>query len=77
MGEQLSNDSPTLIVKWSSAEYVIDCLDPDNSVADLKNYIFSKTGVKPERQKLMGLKTKNSKLYPFIVLYELIFICIC
>ena len=61
MGEQLSNDTAvTLVVKWSSNEYVIDCLDPDNSVGDVKFRISTMTGVRPERQKLM-LKTKNGK----------------
>ena len=54
-----------LIVKWSSSEYEIDCLDPENTISDIKDCIQSKTGVKPERQKLMGLKMKNG-FYLFV-----------
>ncbi|KAJ6222405.1 hypothetical protein RDWZM_000950 [Blomia tropicalis] len=44
-----------LAIKWSGNEYEIE-IGPNETVADLKASIYSKTRVKPERQKLMGLK---------------------
>lgn len=49
------------IIKWASKEYTFDNLESDNTILDLKESIYSETGVKPERQKLMGLKTRSSK----------------
>lgn len=74
--DQTNQDSGQLklVVKWSSNEYEIDCLDLDNSVAHLKNCIYSKTGVKPERQKLMGLKMKNGLLF-FIYQFDKLMHC--
>lgn len=53
------DDKRKIIVKWSGNEYVIDNLNGVASIQNLKECIYSKTGVKPERQKLMGLKTNN------------------
>lgn len=55
-------ESITLIVKHSSNEIVIDSLKNNHSVLDLKNEIFLKTGVKPERQKLIGLKAHKGMI---------------
>ncbi|CAG2182377.1 unnamed protein product, partial [Oppiella nova] len=52
----LATNGLTLVVKWSSQEYTIDSVTTDDTVCDFKNAIYKKTGVKPERQKLMGLK---------------------
>ncbi len=46
-------------VKWSGEEYKISGLTEDQSVLDLKKAIQKKTGVLPERQKLLGLKYKG------------------
>jgi len=40
-------------------EFTIDELSPDDTVLDLKGCVHQKTGVKPERQKLMGLKVNG------------------
>ena len=50
----------TLTVKWSGSEYVVT-LPLDASVGKLKEAIHEKTGVRPPRQKLMGLKCTNKK----------------
>lgn len=48
-----------LIVKWSGKEYEIESLSENDNVATLKHAIFKKTGVRPERQKLLNLKHKG------------------
>ncbi|KAL1138198.1 hypothetical protein AAG570_009890 [Ranatra chinensis] len=48
-----------LIVKWNSKEYEVDCLSENDSIGTLKEAIFRKTGVRPERQKLLNLKFKG------------------
>uniref|UniRef100_A0A0A9X4J1 Ubiquitin-like domain-containing CTD phosphatase 1 n=1 Tax=Lygus hesperus TaxID=30085 RepID=A0A0A9X4J1_LYGHE len=45
-----------LIVKWNNAEYVLEGLLETDNVEALKNVIFKKTGVRPERQKLLNVK---------------------
>lgn len=47
------------IIKWSGKEYELDCLSENDTVAILKDAIFKKTGVRPERQKLLNLKFKG------------------
>ena len=46
-------------IKWSGKEYPIDNLSPSDNVKSLKELIKDKTGVLPERQKLLGLKYKG------------------
>lgn len=59
MGEEVK-----LIVKWSGKEYEIESLSENDIVATLKDAIFKKTGVRPERQKLLNLKHKGlTRLY--------------
>lgn len=48
-----------VIVKWSGKEYPIEHLSPSETVRYLKDLIKEKTGVLPERQKLLGLKFKG------------------
>lgn len=48
-----------LLVKWSGKEYEIDSLSENDNIAILKQAIFKKTGVRPERQKLLNLKHKG------------------
>lgn len=48
-----------VIVKWSGKEYPIAHLSPSETVRYLKDLIKEKTGVLPERQKLLGLKFKG------------------
>ena len=49
-------------IKWSGKEYPIDNLSPSETVKSLKELIKDKTGVLPERQKLLGLKYKGTVL---------------
>merc|ERR1740119_72735 len=48
-----------LVVKWAGKEYEINDLEGTDSVMDLKVKIMEKTGVRPERQKLLNLKAKG------------------
>lgn len=51
----------SIVIKWSGNEYVIDetTVSQTDTIADLKNELHKRTGVLPERQKLMGLKYQN------------------
>ncbi|PIK60149.1 putative ubiquitin-like domain-containing CTD phosphatase 1 isoform X1 [Apostichopus japonicus] len=60
-----------LVVKWSGNEYEISDLISTNTVKDLKNVIKLKTGVLPERQKLLGLKLKGKAPVDDVQLSEL------
>ncbi|ESO95032.1 hypothetical protein LOTGIDRAFT_117394 [Lottia gigantea] len=55
----MSGEVGDLIIKWSGQEYVISGLVETDTVADLKDAVFKKTNVLPERQKLLGLKIKG------------------
>ena len=49
-----------IVVKWAGKEYNIDDIDTAmDTVMDLKVKIMDKTGVRPERQKLLNLKAKG------------------
>jgi len=49
-----------IVVKWAGKEYSIDDIDTAmDTVMDLKVKIMDKTGVRPERQKLLNLKAKG------------------
>lgn len=61
-----TSNSVVLTVKWSNSEYLVDELTAAETVADLKNALYAKTSVKPARQKLMGLKTKNGSEFLFL-----------
>lgn len=50
-----------VIVKWSGKEYLIENIALNDTVGDLKHAIQQKTGVLPERQKLLGLKYQGSQ----------------
>uniref|UniRef100_A0A1B6KIG0 Ubiquitin-like domain-containing CTD phosphatase 1 n=1 Tax=Graphocephala atropunctata TaxID=36148 RepID=A0A1B6KIG0_9HEMI len=47
------------VIKWSGTEYEVDSLSENDTVATLKDAIYKKTGVRPERQKLLNLKFKG------------------
>ena len=49
----------SVIVKWSGKEYSIENISLSETVRYLKDVIKDKTGVLPERQKLLGLKYKG------------------
>lgn len=48
-----------VIVKWSGKEYLIEHISVTETVRHLKDLIKDKTGVLPERQKLLGLKYRG------------------
>lgn len=50
---------PTFAVKWSGKEFPIEGLSDSTTLADLKQLLMEKTGVRVERQKIMGLKCKG------------------
>jgi len=49
----------SLMVKWAGKEYSVEEIEPTDTVMDLKVKIMEKTGVRPERQKLLNLKAKG------------------
>jgi len=51
--------SINIVVKWAGKEYILQECDTGLTVKDLKVKIMDKTGVKPERQKLLNLKSKG------------------
>jgi len=51
-----------LNVKWNGQDFKIQNLLPSNSVNDLKDELYKQTKVLPERQKLLGLKTKSGQM---------------
>lgn len=55
----MAADKLDIVIKWSGKEYPISDLAMSLSVKELKDVIFEKTNVKPERQKLLGLKIKG------------------
>ncbi|XP_041477792.1 ubiquitin-like domain-containing CTD phosphatase 1 [Lytechinus variegatus] len=48
-----------LVVKWSGQEYEFTEVSGNDTVKDLKEAIHEKTGVLPQRQKILGLKFKG------------------
>ena len=51
-----------IVVKWSGQEYEFCDVSSSDTVKDLKDAIHGKTGVLPERQKLLGLKVKGNQV---------------
>ena len=51
-----------ILVKWNGQDYKASNLLASNTVADLKDELCKQTNVLPERQKLLGLKTKSGQL---------------
>ena len=56
-----SEGSFSLVIKWSGKEYTIDGVSYADTIKQLKEQIRGKTGVLPERQKLLGLKFKGKR----------------
>lgn len=50
-----------LRVKWGSATYPVE-LNPESTLADLKNLLFKLTEVLPERQKVLGLPRISGRM---------------
>lgn len=63
-----------IVVKWSGKEYEIDNLSQSDTVATLKEVIRKRTGVLPERQKLLNLKYKGENGPKFSFHYNLMYI---
>lgn len=55
------NNHKDFAIKWNGQEFKIQNLLISKTVADLKDEIFKLTNVLPERQKLLGLRTKNGQ----------------
>lgn len=53
------------VIKWNGKEYEVNSLSGNDTVGTLKDAIFKKTGVRPERQKLLNLKFKG-KFYIYL-----------
>ncbi|XP_022664836.1 ubiquitin-like domain-containing CTD phosphatase 1 isoform X2 [Varroa destructor] len=58
---------PTFAVKWSGKEFPIEGLSDSTTLADLKQLLMEKTGVRVERQKIMGLKCKDRRSSKLII----------
>jgi len=63
--------SITICVKWSGKEYEVSELASTDTVETLKVKIMEKTGVRPERQKLLNLKVKGKAATDAMELGEL------
>lgn len=51
-----------IVIKWSGEEHLIEDVLPHETIGYLKDVIHKKTNVKPERQKLVGLKSIGNNL---------------
>lgn len=60
-----------LTVKWAGKEYLIPDMPLHACVIDLKNVIYERTGVLPERQKLVGVKCKGKPIQEWVRLTDL------
>lgn len=54
--EQSASSLLDLIIKWNGNDYDVKNLNTDSDVKTLKEEIFKRTGVRPERQKLINLR---------------------
>jgi len=50
-----------ILIKWNGKDFKINLL-PSNCVEDLKEELSKQTNVLPQRQKLLGLKTKGGQM---------------
>ena len=50
-----------MTIKWNGTDYVVSNLLGSQRVSDVKRQLHALTSVLPERQKLLGLKTKSGK----------------
>ena len=65
-GKETNVNKVNIIVKWSGREYNIEDVSLNETVRYLKDLIKERTGVLPNRQKLLGLKHKG-KLMTIII----------
>ena len=69
----MTTETRNLKIKWSGKEYELENVSLLLSVLDLKNLIYEKTNVRPERQKLLTLKLKGLYcivLFPYILPFQ-------
>lgn len=64
--EENLQDLVSVTVKWSGKEYIVRNIAQDATVLQLKERVCQVTGVKPERQKLLGLKCKGTKAHLYL-----------
>lgn len=50
-----------MIIKWGGKDYNLTSLQETQTFKDLKEEIYKQTNVKPERQKILGLKTNSGQ----------------
>lgn len=50
-----------MIIKWGGKDYNLTSLQETQTFKDLKGEIYKQTNVKPERQKILGLKTNSGQ----------------
>jgi hypothetical protein len=50
-----------MIIKWGGKDYTIGNLLDTQTFKDLKEEIYNHTNVKPDRQKILGLKTNSGQ----------------
>ncbi|XP_066923103.1 ubiquitin-like domain-containing CTD phosphatase 1 [Clytia hemisphaerica] len=67
----MSSETRNLTIKWSGKEYKLEDVSLQFTVLELKNLIFEKTNVRPERQKLLTLKLKGKPATDYIKLSAL------
>ncbi|KAF6769015.1 hypothetical protein AHF37_12689 [Paragonimus kellicotti] len=48
-------------IKFNGKPVTVDCLQPSDTIGDLKRALFDKTQVLPETQKILGLRTSNNE----------------
>jgi ubiquitin-like domain-containing CTD phosphatase 1 len=72
-GSKGSDSGFSLIIKWSGQEILLEeeLVSERDSITHLKNVIYSKTRVLPERQKLLGLKIRGKPAPDETLLSEL------
>ncbi|XP_060084442.1 ubiquitin-like domain-containing CTD phosphatase 1 [Ylistrum balloti] len=66
----MAGEGQTVVIKWSGNEYRVTLAD-SSTVANMKDCIYKDTGVRPERQKLLGLKYKGKVPADDVVISEL------
>lgn len=63
------NTDLKILVKWSGKEYDVD-LNENDTITDLKNAIHKRTGVRPDRQKLLNLRHKGNLKMPYNIIID-------
>lgn len=64
-----------VVVKWNGQEYNLAFCEGD-TVFNLKKMLCKETGVRPDRQKLLGLKYKGAFKFSISVQFQYIITCV-